>query len=86
MSWKTAKAFLKETLDLDIASPKECFREMRRNKLISDKETEKFLKMTDDRNEIIYTYNKNFSNKLYDKISKEYFKLLMMIYKTVKNS
>ncbi len=80
LSWKTAKVFLKEKFGIEIASPKECFREMRKNKLILDEETEKFLKMTDDRNEIIHTYIKNFSNELYDKISEEYFELLTMIY------
>jgi len=45
LCWKTAKVFLSQKFGVDIFSPKECFRELRRNKLLSDKETELLLKM-----------------------------------------
>ena len=84
LCWKTAKVFLSQKFGVDIFSPKECFRELRRNKLLSDKETELLLKMTDDRNEVIHTYNKDFSNELYGKIKKNYYKLIEKIYQQLK--
>ena len=68
--WKTIKVFLNEKFGIDIFSPKECFRELRKNKLISDEQTELLLKMTDDRNKIIHTYDEDFSDELYEKIRK----------------
>ena len=83
LCWKTSKLFLREEFGVDIFSPKECFRELRKNKLISDEETELLLEMTDDRNEIIHTYNENFSDKLYDKIAQKYYQLITKIYKSL---
>ena len=55
-AWKTAKVFLNERFGKDVFSPKECFREMRRQGLLTDEETELSLTMCDDRNDIIHTY------------------------------
>lgn len=81
LCWKTAKIFLSEQHGAEVFSPKECFRELRKNKLISDEETEILLEMTDDRNEIIHTYNEKFSDRLYEEILKRYYKLIVKIYK-----
>jgi len=83
LGWKTSKLFLREKFGVDIFSPKECFRELRKNKLISDEETEFFLEMTNDRNQIIHTYNENFSDELYLKIAKKYYQLIAKLYKVL---
>ena len=85
IGWKTAKIFLSQKFGVDIFSPKECFREMRKNKLISDEDTEVSLKMTDHRNEIIHTYNEDFSDEVCEKIKEDYFKLLGNIYRALTN-
>lgn len=78
--WKTSKIYLSIIFGVDAFSPKECFRELRRNQKISDSDTEVLLMMADDRNEIIHTYNEKFANELYAKIKKEYYRLITLIY------
>lgn len=85
LCWKTAKVFLSEHFGVQVFSPKECFRELRKNGLVSDEETELLLIMTDNRNEIIHTYNEQFSIELYEIIKEKYFTLLTRIYKVFKN-
>ncbi|MFC1613605.1 HI0074 family nucleotidyltransferase substrate-binding subunit, partial [Patescibacteria group bacterium] len=82
--WKTSKVFLNDKFGVEVFSPKKCFRELRRNGLITDEETEMFLEMTDNRNEIIHTYNESFSDEIYDKISDRYYELLKGIYNILK--
>ena len=84
LCWKTVKVFLNERFGVDAFSPKECFRELRRNKFISEEETETLLKMTDDRNDIIHSYNENFSDEIYGKIKRDYFVLIDKIYRQMK--
>ena len=85
LCWKTAKLHLSEYFGVEVFSPKECFRELRKNGLVSDKETELLLIMTNNRNEIIHTYNEQFSTELHETIKEKYFLLLMHIYKVLKN-
>ncbi|MFH0755262.1 MAG: HI0074 family nucleotidyltransferase substrate-binding subunit [bacterium] len=82
--WKTIKIFLNEKFGTDVFSSKECFRELRKNKLISDEQTELLLKMTDDRNKIIHTYDKDFSDELYEKIKIDYYELFKKVYEILK--
>lgn len=69
----------------DTFSPKECFRELKRNKLINDEKTEILLEMVNDRNEAIHTYNEIFANELYKNIQKNYYKLMLEAYNIIKN-
>ncbi len=85
LCWKNSKLFLREHFGVQVFSPKECFRELRKNGLVSDEETELLLIMTDNRNEIIYTYNEQFSTELCEMIKEKYFLLLTQIYKVLKN-
>ena len=85
LCWKTSKVFLSEKFGVDIFSPKQCFRELRKNKLLSDKETETLLQETDDRNQIIHAYGQDFSNELYEKINGNYYQLLEKIYRILEN-
>lgn len=73
LCWKSAKIFLREKFGVDVYSPKEVFRELRKNQLLSDEEAELLLVITDDRNEIIHTYNELFSDELYGKLKDKYF-------------
>jgi nucleotidyltransferase substrate binding protein (TIGR01987 family) len=85
LCWKTAKVLLSEKFGIDVFSPKECFRELRRNKFISDQETEMLLKMTDDRNEIIHSYSEAFSNEVYGTIKENYFRLIKKVYQKIED-
>ena len=81
LCWKTVKIFLSDRFGEDVFSPKECFRALRKNKLISDEDTELLLRMTDDRNKIIHTYNESFSEELYEDIAQAYYQIIKKIYK-----
>ncbi|MBI5022581.1 MAG: nucleotidyltransferase substrate binding protein [Candidatus Magasanikbacteria bacterium] len=84
LAWKSVKILLREKYGVDAFAPKECFRELRKNKMISDATAEKLLKMTDASNEIIHTYNEQLSNELYNKIAKQYRRLLEDVYGVLK--
>ena len=72
--WKTTKIYLSVVFGV----------ELRRNQKISDSDTEGLLKMADDRNEIIHTYNEKFADELYVKIKKEYYGLMELVLKIIK--
>jgi nucleotidyltransferase substrate binding protein (TIGR01987 family) len=80
LGWKTAKLFLLSSLGVDVSSPKTVWRELGKNGLLTGKETEKALVMTDDRNEIIHTYNDKFAKELYRRIATKHFELLRKIH------
>lgn len=77
--WKTLKIFLAEQKGLDVYSPKSVFREARNAELINDKETEKCLKMVDDRNATAHIYEGKGVQSIYKNIKKEYIDLIDMI-------
>jgi len=83
LCWKTSKVFLSIKHGIEIYSPKECFRELRRNQHLSDEGTEAMLKLVNDRNEIIHNYDENFADELYKKIVKSYYKLLNRVFKAL---
>ena len=80
LCWKTAKVLLSDKFGIEAFSPKECFRQLRKNDLLEDEETEMLLEMADDRNEVIHTYNADFSDELYDRILDRYYNLLDGVY------
>jgi nucleotidyltransferase substrate binding protein (TIGR01987 family) len=84
--WKCAKIFLSDKYGIEVFSPKDCFRALKKVGLIKERETELFLEMVDDRNEIIHTYKEKFSEYLYKKIKKNYFVMMDNIYKIIKNN
>ncbi|MFA5021276.1 MAG: HI0074 family nucleotidyltransferase substrate-binding subunit [Patescibacteria group bacterium] len=73
LAWKTSKEFLRRFYDLEVASPRECFKELRRQGILTDQETETALAMIADRNLAAHTYNQKFADELYDSIKKKYF-------------
>lgn len=82
--WKTVKMYLRDAFGVNVFSPKECFRELRRNQKISDSDTEVLLQMADDRNEIIHTYNEKFADALYTRIKKDYSRLIVLVQKILR--
>lgn len=78
--WKCVKIYLSDQFGIESFSPKECFRELKKNQLLNERETELLLKMADDRNVIIHTYQKKFSEYLYKKIKNKYFGLIEKIF------
>ena len=73
LAWKTGKEYLRQVHGLETASPKDCFKELRRQGILSEAETETALAMIIDRNLAVHTYNQKFANELYDSIKKKYF-------------
>lgn len=80
LAWKNSKVYLNNKFGVDVFSPKEVFRELRNNSLLSDEETAEFLIMVDERNKIIHTYSENFSNELYQRVKNRYYELLKGLY------
>lgn len=83
LCWKTSKIFLKEHFGVETFSPKPCFRELRKNQLLSAEETEILLEMVNDRNLATHTYNEKFAIDLFKKIKSKYYKTLVKIYETI---
>lgn len=80
LAWKSAKIFLDEEFGVAVFSPKECFRSLCSNQIISSTETEGFIQMTDDRNEVVHTYREELANELYKTIASQYVRLLRALY------
>ena len=76
LGWKVSKEFLRNRFGLEIASPKECFRELKRQEILTASETETAMEMVTDRNLIVHTYNEKFADEIFDLIKKKYFILL----------
>lgn len=76
LSWKLIKAFLEEEKGIKCVSPKECFKEAYRQNIIDY--SDKWLKMTNWRNEAVHTYGEKFADELYGELSGtlKHFKLL----------
>lgn len=83
LCWKTSKVFLKEVKGDLVIAPKECFKTLCKQGILSPEETEKLLTMVDDRNETTHAYGEKFIENLYPKI-KEYNQLMQKIYELMK--
>ncbi|MCD6442216.1 nucleotidyltransferase substrate binding protein [bacterium] len=68
LSWKSLKVFLEEKYGVVCNSPKRCFREAFKQGIIEYNEI--WLEMVDWRNEIVYTYQEEFAEKLYNSLPK----------------
>lgn len=73
--WKAAQLFLKDIEGLDTGSPKGVIRDCLQVGILDEQETIQALKMTDDRNLTVHTYNEVLAGKIYEHI-KEYVVLL----------
>ena len=66
--WKFLKEYLKLKEGVVANAPKSVFREIFTLGLLSEKETEQFLEMTDQRNETSHTYKEAVAQAIYQKI------------------
>jgi nucleotidyltransferase substrate binding protein (TIGR01987 family) len=76
--WKAAKQYLYDVEGIDVASPKGVMRSLRESGLLSDEEAIVGLKMVDDRNQTVHTYNEEVAVKIHGSLT-EYYKLLLSI-------
>jgi len=76
--WKSLREFLKEKAGVIANSPKLTFREALAIGILSEEETGKCLEMTDDRNDIAHTYNKEVAERIFSRL-KEYSSLMKKI-------
>ena len=83
MAWKTVKAFLEESHNAVCSSPKTCFKDAYRHKLIDYDEF--WLKIADLRNETAHTYKEAVAEKVYAQLPEvlEYLKKLFSKIKEV---
>ncbi|MFH1546409.1 MAG: HI0074 family nucleotidyltransferase substrate-binding subunit [Patescibacteria group bacterium] len=75
--WKVVKIFLNEK-GIFTYSPKDCMRELRNEKILKDEEVELAIKMANDRNLSVHTYNEKLANELYSRL-KIYLKLMKKV-------
>uniref|UniRef100_A0A7C4QX69 DUF86 domain-containing protein n=1 Tax=candidate division CPR3 bacterium TaxID=2268181 RepID=A0A7C4QX69_UNCC3 len=86
LCWKTTKVLLYEKFGKDVFSPKECFRELLRNHLLEDTDVELLLRMTNDRNEIVHSYDEKFAEKIYSRIKKDYYPILKKLNEVIRKN
>ena len=80
LAWKSSKTLLLEQFGVEVFAPKECFRALRTQDIMKDEEAELLLKMTDDRNEVIHTYNEKLAESLYGVIQAHYARILRTLF------
>ena len=66
LSWKMIKTNLETNKGVVCNSPKDCFKEAYRNSVIDY--DEKWILMTDWRNESVHNYSEEFADRLFDKL------------------
>ena len=76
LAWKTLKSYLLENEGIDCASPKSGFREALRVGVMNEKETQEALKMTNDRNLTVHTYNESLAVHMNARVKTRYYLLL----------
>jgi len=86
LGWKSAKILLDTKFGVEVFSPKEVFRALKQNQLVTDENTEQLLKMTDDRNEVIHTYKEILAEQLYSTIKEQYQGILQNLHNIIKNN
>jgi nucleotidyltransferase substrate binding protein (TIGR01987 family) len=66
--WKAAQLYLATVESLESGSPKSAIRECRRIGLLEDEQTRMALRMADDRNLTVHTYNEDLAEEIYHRI------------------
>ncbi|HDH31649.1 MAG TPA: DUF86 domain-containing protein [Candidatus Wolfebacteria bacterium] len=77
LAWKTIKAFLEDNQGLSCLSPKDCFKEAFRQKLIDYEDI--WLDVLSLRNKTVHTYNEKLAEEVYSHLFKilPYFQKLL---------
>ncbi len=86
LGWKSAKIMLATKFGVEVFSPKEVFRTLKQNQLVSDEDAEQLLKMTDDRNDIIHTYKEALAEGLYTETKDRYHPLIKNLYTVIEKN
>ncbi len=68
ISWKTCRAWLLSVAGVDERTPKSVIRAARAAKLLTDKQTEAALAMTNDRNLTVHTYNEDLARRIFGRL------------------
>ena len=66
LSWKMLKAYIEETKGVICHSPKDCFREAYRQKIIQY--DDRWIHLVDLRNETVHTYNEDLAEMIYKEL------------------
>ncbi|HWR45821.1 HI0074 family nucleotidyltransferase substrate-binding subunit [Sporomusa sp.] len=66
--WKAAKSFLFEVEGVDLGSPKSVIRSCRETGLLTENQAVMALKMADDRNLTVHTYNEALAVEIYSRL------------------
>ncbi len=82
LSWKLIKSFL-EYNGIFCKSPRECFKYAFQNGIIDNELI--WMKMIDDRNLLVHTYNFDFSREIFENIKNKYLKSFYYVKKFIQN-
>jgi nucleotidyltransferase substrate binding protein (TIGR01987 family) len=66
LSWKMLKAYIEESKGIICHSPKDCFREAYRQKIIQY--DDRWIHLVDLRNETVHTYNEDLAEMIYKEL------------------
>lgn len=66
--WKAAKNYLFDVEGIDLGSPKSVVRACREVGLLDEQETMEALRMVDDRNMTVHTYNEDLAEDIYSRL------------------
>ncbi len=81
--WKLAQIYLHQKEGLDINSPKSVLRScFQVNLLASEEQVVIALKMADDRNLTVHTYNEKLAMQIYNHLP-DYFKLMQLLFDSI---
>ena len=85
-TWKLAQLYLRENEGLEVNSPKSVFRHCFQVGLLPDeKQTAFMLKMVDDRNLTVHTYNEQLAEQIYSNLN-NYYDLLYLLFNNIINN
>ncbi len=82
--WKMAQLYLRKKEGLDLGSPKQVIRSCFTLDLLNKDQTQTCLRMIDDRNLTVHTYDEELAEKIFSKI-KEYAKIMHILLTKIEN-
>lgn len=82
ITWKLIREYLRDREGIVCNSPKSCFREAFRMKILSEEETMQALQMTDDRNMTTHTYHEEVADEIYSNLA-DYYNLMYHLYTNI---
>ena len=83
--WKLGQIYLRIKEGLDLASPKQVFRSCFEIGLLEKHQTEISLRMIDDRNLTVHTYDEELSELIFSRIT-EYAQIMTVLLESIRNN